>query len=92
MTRVAKYNSKLLFFKVSSCSVCKRQEELLKLYNIPYIPCELFKNRELARKYAVTDVPSLVIVDSQNNFITKYDFLLNRKYAEEILNILQKNQ
>lgn len=81
-------NFKLLFFKVSSCSNCKRQEELLNKYSIPYIPCELFKNRELARRYGITDVPAIVVVDNESNPIIQYNFLLNIQQIEKIKNIL----
>lgn len=81
---------RILLFKVSSCSHCQRQEMLLKQSGINYIPCELFKNRELARKYGVTDVPTTVVVDNNNNVLFKYNFTLNQNDLEKLTLILQK--
>lgn len=79
---------KVLLFKISSCSTCMKQEELLEKYSVPYIPCELFENRELARKYKVTDTPTTVLLDNGNNCVAKYNFLLNKYQIEHIKNIL----
>lgn len=79
---------KVLLFRISSCHTCQRQEEIFKQNSLNYIPCELFKNRELARRYTVTDVPTTVIVDNDNNLIKKYNFLLNQKQIENIKKFL----
>lgn len=81
---------RILLFKVSSCSHCQRQEMLFKQSGINYIPCELFKNRELARKYGVTDVPTTVVVDNNNNVLFKYNFTLNQNDLEKLTSTLQK--
>lgn len=67
-----------------------KQEELLEKYSVSYIPCELFENRELARRYGVTDTPTIVIVDDNNNQIKKYNFLLNKYQIEYIKKITQQ--
>lgn len=64
---------KLLLFKISSCEQCKNQERVYKEHSINYIPCELFKNRDLARRYGVTDVPCSVIIEEfENNAVEKF--------------------
>ena len=80
---------KLLLFKNSSCSTCQRQEELLKKHGVQYVPLELFKNRELARRYGVTDVPTTLLVDNDNNVVKRYNFPLNSKQIENINVFLQ---
>ena len=82
---------KLLLFKISSCGTCIKQEELLNKYSIKYISCELFENRELARRYNVTDTPTLVLIDNNNDMIKKYDYLINKQQLEKISNILKNN-
>lgn len=80
---------KLLLFKNSSCKTCQRQEELLKQHGVQYVPLELFKNRDLARRYGVTDVPTSLLVDNDNNVFKKYNFPLNSKQIENINVFLQ---
>lgn len=80
---------KLLLFKNSSCITCQRQEELLKQHNVQYVPLELFKNRDLARRYGVTDVPTSLLVDNDNNVVKRYNFPLNSKQIENINVFLQ---
>ena len=79
----------LLFFKISGCNQCKQQEKILDTNKIPYIPCELFKNRQLARTYGVTDVPTIVIIDENKRLIYSYNFLLNYNIVEKIKKILK---
>lgn len=66
-----------------------KQEELLEKYSVPYIPCELFENRELARRYNVTDTPTTVLLDNENNCVLKYNFLLNKGHLEYLRKILE---
>ena len=80
---------KLLLFKNSSCKTCQRQEELLKQHGVQYVPLELFKNRDLARRYGVTDVPTTLLVDNDNNVVKRYNFPLNSKQIENINVFLQ---
>lgn len=80
---------KLLLFKNSSCNTCQRQEELLKQHGVKYVPLELFKNRDLARRYGVTDVPTSLLVDNDNNVVKRYNFPLNSKQIENINVFLQ---
>ena len=80
---------KLLLFKNSSCKTCQRQEELLKQHGVQYVPLELFKNRDLARRYGVTDVPTSLLVDDDNNVVKRYNFPLNSKQIENINVFLQ---
>lgn len=75
---------KVLLFKVSTCERCRLQENIFKSINLEYVPCELFKNRELARKYKVSDVPTTIIVDSENNLIRKYDYSIMIQQAKKI--------
>lgn len=83
-------NAKILLFKVSSCKQCQLQEKYFKNNNLPYIPCELFKNRQLAKKYNVTDTPTTIIVDSDNEMLMKFDFFLNIENIKKIKNFIKK--
>ena len=75
---------KILLFKISSCHQCQQQEQVYKEHGIAYIPCELFKNRQLARLYGVTDAPTTVIVDDNNIMLHKYSMLLSGRNLEKI--------
>jgi len=79
---------KILLFKVSTCSQCQKQEALLQKYGINYIPCELFKNRQLARRYNVTDVPTTLLIDYNNDVILRYNTTMYYSQLENLKNIL----
>lgn len=82
---------KVLLFKVSSCNQCKKQEVILKNNGIDYVPCELFKNRQLARMYGVVDVPTIVIINSNNNdMVLRYNFILNVEQISKLKSLLKK--
>lgn len=83
---------KVLLFKVSSCNQCKRQEAILKSSGIDYVPCELFKNRQLARMYGVVDVPTIIIIDSDNNnLVLKYEIEINANIIGKLKSLLKKS-
>ena len=75
---------KILLFKISSCHQCQEQEKIYNEHGIAYIPCELFKNRQLARLYGVTDVPATVIVDDNNFMLRKYNTLLSGQNLKKL--------
>lgn len=71
----------LLKFHATWCNPCKAMTEIMKEIKFPYevIPVDIEENIELALKYGVRSVPTLVLIDENGETIASNVGLLDKK-------------
>lgn len=71
---------KLLKFFTKCCGQCKQQTKLLNDFtDIEVVPVDCDQNKDLVDKYDVKGLPTLVIVDDDENMVTKFTGLVYPK-------------
>jgi thioredoxin 1 len=77
---------KLIKFYTTYCSQCKAQDKLLKdLTDIEIVPVDCDQNEDLVNKYEVRGLPTLVLVDDNEEIITKFTGITNPKVIKAAL-------
>lgn len=64
---------KLLKFFTTYCGQCKQQTKLLEgLTEVEVVPVDCDENEDLVDKYEVRGLPTLVLIDDNNEVVTKF--------------------
>lgn len=80
---------KLLKFYTNTCCRCKMLSKEFEGFNlVPIVPvdCEEDPNN-LATKFQVRSLPTLVLVDNNGEFLRKFTGHITKEVVEEIVNI-----
>lgn len=77
---------KLLKFFTKCCGQCKQQTRLLNDFtDIEIVPVDCDQNKDLVDKYDVKGLPTLVIVDDNENMVTKFTGLVKPEVIKKAL-------
>lgn len=76
---------KILKFYTQSCSQCKQQSKILESLDLEIAEIDCDENEKLVSKYSIRSVPTLVILDSENNVVKKFIGLTTIDKIKEIL-------
>lgn len=77
---------KLLKFFTKCCGQCKQQTRLLNDFtDIEVVPVDCDQNKDLVDKYDVKGLPTLVIVDDDENMVTKFTGLVKPEVIKKTL-------
>lgn len=77
---------KLLKFFTKCCGQCKQQTRLLNDFtDIEIVPVDCDQNKDLVDKYDVKGLPTLVIVDDDENMVTKFTGLVKSEVIKKAL-------
>lgn len=77
---------KLLKFFTKCCGQCKQQTRLLNDFtDIEVVPVDCDQNKDLVDKYDVKGLPTLVIVDDDENMVTKFTGLVKPEAIKKAL-------
>ena len=80
---------KILKFYSNSCGPCKvMSKELAKLKDIEIVDYDATdeNNVEILDKYKVLSIPTIVIVDSEGNIVSKFGGIVPIEKIKEVLN------
>lgn len=77
---------KLLKFFTKCCGQCKQQTRLLNDFtDIEVVSVDCDQNKDLVDKYDVKSLPTLVIVDDDENMVTKFTGLVKPEVIKKAL-------
>lgn len=77
---------KLLKFFTTYCGQCKQQTKLLEgLTGVEVVPVDCDENEDLVDKYEVRGLPTLVLVDDNEEIITKFTGITKPEVIKEAL-------
>lgn len=79
---------KLLKFYTNSCCQCKMLSKAFEGFNlVPIVPIDCEEDPDdLARKFQVRNLPTLVLVDDEGGFLKKFTGHIDRGEVERIIN------
>ena len=79
---------KLLKFYTNNCCQCKMLSKAFEGFDlVPIVPIDCEEDpKNLARKFQVRSLPTLVLVDDEGEFLRKFTGYIDRKGVEEIIN------
>lgn len=63
--------SKVLFFKTSSCGACRKMEPFVENYDVEIINLTFGGNRGYTEKYALHSVPTTIKLDENGHEIAR---------------------
>ena len=80
---------KLLKFEASWCAPCKQLSEVMKNVEIPFpvSVIDIDENREAAMSYGIRSVPTLILVDENENQIKRVSGSMNQSQLTEFIGI-----
>lgn len=80
---------KLLKFYTNTCCRCKMLSKELEGFNlVPIEPVDCEEDTDnLATKFQVRSLPTLVLVDNNGEFLRKFTGHITKEVVEEIVNI-----
>lgn len=77
---------KLLKFFTTYCGQCKQQTKLLEgLTEIEVVPVDCDENEDLVDKYEVRGLPTLVLIDNNDEVITKFAGVTKPEVIREVI-------
>lgn len=82
---------KLLKFSASWCQPCKQLTETLKGMELPFPVSEIDvdENRDAAIEYGIRGVPTLILLDENDNQVQRLSGAMTKQQLTEKLNLEQ---
>jgi thioredoxin 1 len=84
---------KLLKFEASWCEPCKQLSKVLETMELPWpiCPIDIDKNRDAAIEYGIRGVPTMILMDENDNIIKKVTGALSKSQIIEEFELGESN-
>ncbi len=80
---------RLLKFEAPWCTKCKQMDTIMETMDIPYLieRVNVDENMESTLFYGIKGIPHMILLDENNNIITRISGAVSRQALEEALEL-----